>query len=232
LAALETVAVSHHRQLAAHRVVRRRNDHVGGTDRSTWEANERQITSPAVTNPVAHPLAAAGQSSGPRGTPFGLDESTEEKEPHMRSFHRLVAVAGTIVALTAALTVSVPSVLASSATHTLAIVKDCSGTMTGKVGEYCTVTSSNVPAIPKGTKVVYSGPVISSSVFLSSTVIIKASPKNTATGYCMVDLHTGIGMCTFWKGTGTLAGFHAVIHGSSESPTAYHWDGFYYRSGK
>jgi hypothetical protein len=150
----------------------------------------------------------------------------------MRSLRRLLVVGATIVALTAGLTVSVPSVLASSTTHTLTIVKNCSGTMTGKVGEYCTVTSSNVPAIPKGTRVVYYGPVISSSVFLSSKVIIRASPSNTATGYCMVDLHTGVGMCTFWKGTGTLAGFHAVIHGSSESPTAYHWDGFYYRSGK
>jgi hypothetical protein len=104
--------------------------------------------------------------------------------------------------------------------------------MTGKVGEYCTVTSSNVPAIPKGTKVVYTGPVVGSAVFLSSNVTIKASATSTATGYCMVDLHTGVGMCTFWKGTGTLTGFHAVIHGSSASPTAYHWDGFYYSSGK
>jgi len=149
----------------------------------------------------------------------------------MRSIHRIVGVAGTIAALTAALSVSVPSVLASSR-HTLTIVKNCSGTMTGKVGEYCTITSSNVPAIPKGTKVVYTGPVVGSAVFLSSNVTIKASASNTATGYCMVDLHTGVGMCTFWKGTGTLTGFHAVIHGSSESATAYHWDGFYYSSGK
>jgi len=115
----------------------------------------------------------------------------------------------------------------ASTTHTLTIVENCSGTMTGKAGEYCTVTSSSVPAIPKGTKVVYSSPVISSSVFLSSNVAITASSANTATGYCMVDLHTGVGMCTFWKRTGTLAGFHAVVHGSFESATAYHWDGFY-----
>jgi hypothetical protein len=146
----------------------------------------------------------------------------------MRSLHRLVVMAGTL-ALTAALMVSAPSVLASTR-HTLTIVKDCSGTMTGKVGEYCTVTSSNVPGIPKGTRVVYSGPVVGSSVFLSSSVTIQAGTSNTATGYCMVDLHTGVGMCTFWKGTGTLAGFHAVIHGSAESATAYHWDGFYYSS--
>ena len=149
----------------------------------------------------------------------------------MHSTRKLFGVAGTIVALTAALTVFVPSALAST-THTLTIVKNCSGTMTGKVGEYCTIMSSNVPAIPKGSKVVYSGPVVSSSVFLSSTAIIKASPGNTATGYCMVDLRTGVGMCTFWKGTGKLAGFHAVIHGSYESATAYHWDGFYYSAGK
>jgi hypothetical protein len=148
----------------------------------------------------------------------------------MHSTRKLFGVAGTIVALTAALTVFVPSALAST-THTLTIVKNCSGTMTGKVGEYCTITSSNVPAIPKGTKVVYTGPVVSSSVFLSSNVTIKASASSTATGYCMVDLHTGVGMCTFWKGTGKLTGFHAVIHGSSESATAYHWDGFYYTSG-
>ncbi len=148
----------------------------------------------------------------------------------MHSTRRLVAVAGTILALTATLMVFVPTTLAST-THTLTIVKNCSGTMTGKVGEYCTVTSSNVPEIPKGSKVVYYGPVIISSVFLSSTVTIKASPGNAATGYCMVDLHTGVGMCTFWKGTGKLAGFHAVIHGTSESATAYHWDGFYYTSG-
>jgi len=149
----------------------------------------------------------------------------------MHSTRKLFGVAGTIVALTAALTVFVPSALAST-THTLTIVKNCSGTMTGKVGEYCTITSSNVPAIPKGTKVVYTGPVVSSSVFLSSNVTIKVSASSTATGYCMVDLHTGVGMCTFWKGTGKLAGFHAVIHGSAESATAYHWDGFYYYSGK
>jgi hypothetical protein len=147
----------------------------------------------------------------------------------MRSLHRFVVAAGTIVALTAALTLFAPSMLASTR-HTLTIVKDCSGTMTGKVGEFCTVTTSNVPAIPKGTKVVYSGPVVGSSVFLSSVVTIQASPSDTATGYCMVDLHTGVGMCTFWKGTGRLAGFHAVIHGSSESATAYHWNGFYYSS--
>jgi hypothetical protein len=164
-----------------------------------------------------------------RGTHSASTIGTEEKESPMRSLHRLVAVAGTIVALTAALTISVPSALASTR-HTLTIVKNCSGTMTGEAGEYCTVTSSNVPGIPKGTRVVYSGPVIGSSVFLSSTVTIKASTTDTATGYCMVDLHTGVGMCTFWKGTGKLAGFHAVIHGSSASPTAYHWDGFYYSS--
>ena len=147
----------------------------------------------------------------------------------MRSLHRFVVAAGTIVALTAALTLFAPSMLASTR-HTLTIVKDCSGTMTGKGGEFCTVTTSNVPAIPKGTKVVYSGPVVGSSVFLSSVVTIQASPSDTATGYCMVDLHTGVGMCTFWKGTGRLAGFHAVIHGSSESATAYHWNGFYYSS--
>ena len=62
------------------------------------------------------------------------------------SLRRHLVVAGAIVALTAALTVFVPSVLAST-THTLTIVKNCSGTMTGKVGEYCTVTATNLSLI-------------------------------------------------------------------------------------
>src|SRR5665647_869416 len=110
----------------------------------------------------------------------------------MHSTRRLVAVAGTILALAATLMVFVPTTLASSR-HTLTIVKNCSGTMTGKVGEYCTVTASNVPAIPKGSKVSYYGPLVGSSVFLSSTAIISHGAANTATGYCMVDLHTGVG---------------------------------------
>jgi hypothetical protein len=148
-----------------------------------------------------------------------------------RSLRGLSAAVVSVAMLAAALTVLVPSVLASTR-HTLTIVKDCSGTMTGRPGEYCTVTASNVPAIPVGSKVVYSGPVIASSVFLSSNVTIRAGGGNTATGYCMVDLGTGVGMCTFWKGTGALAGFHAVIHGSYVSATAYDWDGFYYTNGQ
>lgn len=187
---------------------------------------------PASMLMIARDLREADRRSA-REARVAADRATQRQAAggptRMHSLRKLVVVAGTIVALTAALTISVPSVLASTR-HTLTIVKDCSATMTGKAGEYCTITSSNVPAIPKGTRVVYSGPVLGSAVFLSSNVTIQVSAANTATGYCMVDLHTGVGMCTFWKGTGTLAGFHAVIHGSYESATAYHWDGFYYSS--
>jgi hypothetical protein len=115
--------------------------------------------------------------------------------------------------------------VAASTPHPLHITKDCSQ-YTGQIPSYCTITASNLPAIPAGTRVWYYGPVISSSVITSSSVVIKAG-KNTATGYCQVDNRTGGGMCTFWKGTGALAGFHALVTVSAESDVVFHWDGRY-----
>ena len=145
----------------------------------------------------------------------------------MRSIRNLLVALATILALTglaASVTASTP--------HTLTIVKDCTVGFTGKVGSYCTITESNVAQIPAGSRVSYYGPVLSSSVFVSSTAVISNGAANTASGYCQVDLRSGVGFCTFWKGTGTLTGFHAVINGSAESAPRYHWDGRYYFTGR
>ncbi len=143
----------------------------------------------------------------------------------MRSVRDFLAIPATILLLV----VLVPSALASTP-HTLTIGKECSQ-FTGKIPSFCTITSSNVTAIPVASKVWYYGPVVGSSVFLSSTAIINDGKGNTATGYCQVDNHTGVGLCMFWKGTGKLTGFHALIHGSGTFAD-YHWDGTYYFSGR
>jgi hypothetical protein len=144
----------------------------------------------------------------------------------MRSFRRFLMVAGTVFAFT----ILAPSVSASTP-HTLTLVKDCSK-FTGAVPSYCTVTTSNVAAIPVGSRIWYYGPVISSSVFLSSTIVINDGHHNTATGYCNLDARSGVGLCIVWKGTGTLTGFHAIVNVSVDQAGLWHYDGRYYFTGR
>jgi hypothetical protein len=143
----------------------------------------------------------------------------------MRLRRSLVAVVATIVAVSLA----VPGVSASTP-HALHIVKECSE-YTGANPSFCTITASNLSAIPAGTKVWYYGPVNGSSVMWSSITVMKATSAKTATGYCLGDNRSGIGMCTFWKGTGSLRGFHALINVAC-SGVVCKWDGTYYFSGK
>ena len=64
----------------------------------------------------------------------------------------------------------------------------------GQIGGYCTVTSSNVPAITVGTKIFYAQAAGPTS--LDSDVILYAGPRNTATGHCALDFQTAVGLCT------------------------------------
>jgi hypothetical protein len=144
----------------------------------------------------------------------------------MRSSRRLLVVAGAILALT----LSTLSVSASSSLHELHMIKNCS-TDTGIAPTYCTVAASSLRAIPVRAKVWYLGPVLTNAYFLSSNIKIDAWHGNTATGYCQVDAKDSSGICTFWKGTGTLTGFHAVLHVSIDSKGLWHWDGSYYFPG-
>ena len=145
----------------------------------------------------------------------------------MRSARRMMIAAGVVLALAA----SAPSVSASSTPHELHLVKNCS-TDTGIPPTYCTIAVSNLKALPVHAKVWYLGPVLSDAYFLSSNIKIDAWHGNTATGYCQVDAKDSSGICTFWKGTGTLTGFHAVLHVSIDSKGLWHWDGTYYFGGR
>ena len=139
----------------------------------------------------------------------------------MRSVRRLAAVAATILALT----VLVPSVAASSALHELHVTKDCSTEpYAGAAGDYCTFTSSNLAAITG--RIYYSSALDGTT--LRSFVLIDAGAGTTATGRCRLNLVTGLGRCTFWKGTGELAGFHANVVVSYLGGPNWAWDGFYF----
>jgi hypothetical protein len=145
----------------------------------------------------------------------------------MRSARGLALVAGAVVALSAfAIGAS-----ASSSPHALHITKDCS-TYDGVTPTYCTVTSSSLKAIPVHAKIWYKGPILTNAFFLSSNMLIDAWHGNTTTGYCNFDAQTADGICAFWKGTGTLTGFHAVVHVTIDAKGVWHWDGTYYFPGK
>jgi hypothetical protein len=131
-----------------------------------------------------------------------------------------------ILASAAGLLMLVPPVLAAAPSPLpLSIAKECSK-FTARPGDYCTITKSSLAAIPVGTKAIYYGPVLGPAI-LSTDVLLDAGDGNTALGYCNVDFEKGVGVCTFWAGSGTLAGFQALVNLTVDSTGLFHWDGAY-----
>jgi hypothetical protein len=116
--------------------------------------------------------------------------------------------------------------LALGGTKALHATKDCSG-FTGLVGAYCTIRSSNVPALKVGSKIFYVQ--VAGKTALDSDTIIYVKRGGVATGHCLLRFATGVGLCTMSDGTGTLAGFRMRVRvtASSSIPKLWHWDGTY-----
>jgi hypothetical protein len=130
-----------------------------------------------------------------------------------------------LVALTLALG---PATVSASSERNgrLHVIKECSE-YTGLPGSFCTITYSNLAAIPVGSKVLYDqAPGIPAGV-LDSNVVLDAGNGNRAVGRCTLDLLTNLGLCTFSDGTGVFAGFHARVAVSSAGSVNYHWRGTY-----
>jgi hypothetical protein len=104
------------------------------------------------------------------------------------------------------------------------VTKECSE-YTGQAGSFCTFTSSNLKAIKVGAKIFYKSPA--GVTGLDTDVVIRAGHGTTATGHCVLDFGTGLGKCTFWKGTGKLKGFHASVVVSYLGGPDWAWDGTY-----
>ena len=115
---------------------------------------------------------------------------------------------------------------APRATKAFHATKDCSG-VKGVAGNFCTIRSSNVKALPVGSKIFYLQPGVKYG--LNSDTAIYAGPGNIAAGHCLLRFRTGLGLCTFSDGTGTLAGFHARVRVTADSsiPALWHWNGTY-----
>lgn len=145
----------------------------------------------------------------------------------MRSIRILLVVACVVTALATA-----PAVLAAPNPTEIHILKDCSE-YTGEKPSLCTISESDLAALPEGTKIWYQGPVLTNTYFLSSNVLADAGNGSTAAGYCIFDARAteSVGLCTFWQGTGALTGFTAILHVTVDAQRVWHWDGVYYFAG-
>jgi len=145
----------------------------------------------------------------------------------MRSVRRLLLGAATIVALTAV--GLVPSVSAASPrSGDLHVTKECSA-YKGLAGQFCTITSSNLAAIPVGSKVIYLQALVG-TVLETDVVLDPPGPgNNMAFGHVHLNLVTKVGWVTFAGGTGKFTWFTGtvVVTPDSNIPFGWYWDGTY-----
>ena len=106
----------------------------------------------------------------------------------MRSRQCFLVIAATVIAC-----FGLPKVAAAASAPTAAhLVKDC-GTFDGAPPSFCTITVSDLEALPPGSKIVYLGPVLDNAYFLSSNVVADAGSNGKATGYCVFNGKTSSG---------------------------------------
>ncbi|MGD0863273.1 MAG: hypothetical protein ABSA21_11010 [Candidatus Limnocylindrales bacterium] len=143
----------------------------------------------------------------------------------MRSVLRLFVVVATIVALTAI----GPSVSAASPrSGDLHVTKECSQ-YTHLAGGFCTITSSNLPAIEPGSRVYYLQSLVG-TVLDTDVVLDPPGPgNNMAFGHVHLNLVTKVGSVTFAGGTGKFTWFTGtvVVTPDSNIPFGWYWDGTY-----
>jgi hypothetical protein len=109
----------------------------------------------------------------------------------------------------------------------LTLSKECSQ-YAGSVPSFCTVLESSLPALKKGTKILYYGPVTNNPAFSSNNVLIDDGAGNTAMGNCIVDFGAGPkGICAFYAGSGSLDGFSAIVQVTVDANSVWHWEGSY-----
>ena len=135
----------------------------------------------------------------------------------MRSLKRLLAVAGTIVALT------VVAPVASAGTHRdFHLDKTCAEDSSEPLGYVCTVTHSDFKWIPPGTDIHYLSQT--DNVVQAAITIKNGSTSGDCTWSSDVDA-----ICVFGAGTGRLTQFNLdVVVTASSDQSIWYWDGTYW----
>ena len=136
-----------------------------------------------------------------------------------------------VTAMVAALAVLAPSATVASegGRHAgdLHVTKECSA-YTHLAGGYCTITSSNIAAIPVGSKVIYEHDLV--GLVLDTDITLDPPGKGAvAFGHVHLDLVAKAGTAVFTGGTGELAGFTASVAVTPNVgvPFGWKWDGTY-----
>jgi hypothetical protein len=142
----------------------------------------------------------------------------------MRSKRTLLSVAAAILSLA----VMVPAVAATPRSGDIHITKECSE-FNGAAGEHCTITSSNVPAIPRGSRVIYLAAADFTNGVLDTNIVLDppGPGNNRAFGHVHLDLQTGTGLVTFSGGTGVFTWFHGRADVSALGGYDWGWEGTY-----
>lgn len=108
-------------------------------------------------------------------------------------------------------------------THALHVTKECSA-YNGAVGDFCTITSSNIGAIQPGMKVVYLQPMAADGS-LDSDLVLTGGAQGIAVGHVVLNSTTM--HVTLSGGSGVFTGFHAEVAVSVDNAGIWHWDGTY-----
>ena len=103
--------------------------------------------------------------------------------------------------------------------------KDCSQYF-GHAGEFCTIESSNLAAIPADSRVFYLEDA--GATGLDSDLVLYAGPGNVALGHVTLSLTTFTGEVDLAGGSGSFQDFHAHVLVTLDAKTGlWHWDGTY-----
>lgn len=147
-----------------------------------------------------------------------------------RSFQVRIGAAGL---LSAVLLVGSPGALAGSKSPRsgeLHVTKECSQ-YEGQAGQFCTITSSNIPWIKAGMKVVYADAADFVTLTLNTDIVLSRGDGSAAEGHVDLDLATALGTVTFDGGRGAFRAFHGsatvTVTDRGQPNELWHWDGTY-----
>ncbi len=113
---------------------------------------------------------------------------------------------------------------ASPRSGTMLITKDCTE-YTGEAGSVCTITASNVDAIPIGSVIVYADAATAAG--MDTDIAINTPNGDVAYGHVVLDGATETGTVTLAGGTGQLANLAADLVVTPLDAPNYSWDGPY-----
>jgi hypothetical protein len=123
-----------------------------------------------------------------------------------------------------ALVLALPAVASAPRSGALHVTKNC-GDYHGLAGDHCTITSSNVEAIPAGSRVVYTD--APGAAVLDTDLVLQTRGANSAFGHVVLDRATGTGTVTFQGGTGQFKKFEATVEVTYLGGVDFAWDGTY-----